>query len=133
MHPEFLQQAISDNERSLEQTTRRAHLHRPWTDLPAATIEPVILRLCTVRDDCTLDRLAELEGKAAPRGRYVVAEIDGTVVAALPLGSGALLADPFRPTAHLVPLLELRAKELIPAPRRGPAVWGAVRSWSRAW
>jgi len=133
MHPEFLQQAIGENERTLERSARQAQLGRPWSDVPPATIEPVILRLCTVRDDCILDRLAELEGKAAPRGRYVVAEIDGAVVAALPLGIGAVLADPFRPTAHLVPLLELRAKELAPAPRRGPAVWGAVRSWSRAW
>ena len=47
-----------------------------------------------------------------PDSRCVVAEVDGNVVAALPLRGGKVMADPFRPTAHLIPLLELRAKQL---------------------
>ncbi len=54
-----------------------------------------------------------------PSGRLVVAEVDGIVVAAYPLGNGTPLADPFRPTAHLMPLLELRARQLSPTERRG--------------
>ena len=44
------------------------------------------------------------------------------MVAAYPLGIGSPLADPFRPTAHLMPLLELRARQLAPEERRGRAV-----------
>jgi len=39
------------------------------------------------------------------------------VVAALPLGGGEPLSDPFRPTAHLLPLLRLRASQLEGQPR----------------
>jgi len=99
--------------------------------LPHGAIRP---RLCSVHDDDALDRLAVLEGRPAPQGRFVVAEVGGTVVAALPLGRGAPLADPFRATAHLLPLLELRAAQLSSersSSGRFPA-WGTWRSWSRA-
>ena len=36
----------------------------------------------------------------------------GQIVAALPLASGPALRDPFAKTAHLMPLLELRAAQL---------------------
>jgi hypothetical protein len=36
-------------------------------------------------------------------------------VAALPLAGGPALADPFRSTAQLLPLLELRRRQLAPA------------------
>ena len=36
--------------------------------------EPVVLRLCTVHDDPALERLAVLEGRLLPSGRFVVAE-----------------------------------------------------------
>ena len=75
----------------------------------------MLLRLCTIADDPVLDRLAELEGQPQPKGRHVVAEVDGAVIAALPLAGGRPLADPFRFTAQLLPLLELRRKQLAPA------------------
>ena len=58
------------------------------------------------------------DGRPVPRGRVVLAEVDGDIVAALPLGGGAALTDPFRPTAHLLPLLRLRAAQLDRQPRR---------------
>ena len=87
-----------------------------------------------MHDDAALDRLAELEGQPAPKGRFVVAEVSGTVVAALPLGCGNALSDPFRATAHLIPLLELRAKQLgAECSSRGRfAAFSAVRAWGRA-
>jgi hypothetical protein len=89
-----------------------------------------VLRLCSVHDDDALARLAQLEGRPEPQGRHVVAEVRGFVVAALPLGPGSVIADPFRPTAHLIPLLELRAKQLTSdrARPRSLAVWRSVRS-----
>ncbi len=134
MHPDFLQTVIHDHERALERSARRAYVSRPQVSLPAVPIEPVVLRLCSVHDDEALERLAALEGRPAPTGRFVVAEVGGTVVAALPLGCGPVLADPFRRTTHLLPLLELRARQLTPprSPGRALAVLGAVRSWGRA-
>lgn len=56
--------------------------------------------------------LAALDGKHVPNGPALVAEVDREVVAALPLDGGQALADPFRPTAHLVELLKVRAEQL---------------------
>ncbi len=118
MHPDFLQITIDDNARELELGAQRAFLAQQPQQTPAPA-ETVVLRLCSVHDDDVLDSLAQLEGVPAPSGRLVVAEVDGIVVAAYPLGNGAPLADPFRPTAHLIPLLELRARQLAPTERRG--------------
>jgi hypothetical protein len=52
-----------------------------------------------------------------PRGRQLLAEVEGEVVAALPLAGGALLGDPFRRTAHFLPLMRVRAAQ-VQAPSR---------------
>lgn len=78
------------------------------------------LRLCRSDDDGALERLAALAEQPLPFGRLVVALVDGTLVAALPLAGGCALRDPFARTAHLTRLLELRAAQLRqPAPRGG--------------
>ena len=134
MHPEFSQRAIYEHQRDLDRRVRGAYLERALPELPSGPSEAVALRLCRVADDETLERLAILEGRPAPAGRYVVAEVDGEVVAAVSLNSGSVLADPFRPTGHLLPLLELRASQLAPEARRsrGLPLWGAVRALGRA-
>ena len=53
-----------------------------------------------------------------PRGRFVVAEVNGELVAAQPLAGGRAFADPFRPTAELLPLMRLRARQIAGADRR---------------
>ena len=112
MHPTMHEMMLRANRRNLDRTTRRALLRlEPMS--PAATGETVVLRLSSVWDDDSLARLAELEGRTTPAGPHVVAEVGGAVVAALPLGRGPTLGDPFRPTAELVPLLQLRAKQLM--------------------
>jgi hypothetical protein len=72
----------------------------------------VALRLSTVRDDAGLRALAALEGRTLPKGDFVVAEVDGTLVAAHPLAGGETLADPFRVSSNLLPLLRVRAEQL---------------------
>jgi hypothetical protein len=136
MHPEFHQMVMRDRQREIERSVQISALRRTT---PAAgpfqrPVDPVVLRLCCVSDDGPLERLAQLQGRPAPRGRHVVAEVGGSVVAALPLAGGAPLADPFRPTAHLLPLLELRAKQigLEPAPRRPLRLLTAVRALTPA-
>lgn len=134
MHPEFLQQTIHDHERDLDRRTRAAYLQRMLPEPSEEPQEAVVLRLCRVADNDALERLAKLEGRPAPAGRYVVAEVDGALVAAVSLVSGLVLADPFRPTAELLPLLELRAAQLVPETRRSRSLplWSTVRAWGRA-
>ena len=134
MHPEFSQQVIHDHQRDLDRRTRAAYQARMLPEPSQERQEAVVLRLCRVADDGALERLAQLEGRPAPAGRYVVAEVDGDLVAAKSLVSGAVLADPFKPTAELVPLLELRAAQIAPEAHRsrGLPLWSAVRAWGKA-
>jgi hypothetical protein len=134
MHPEFSQQLIHEHQRDLDRRTTAAYYARTLPEPAEERQEAVVLRLCRVADDGALERLALLEGRPAPTGRYVVAEVDGDVVAAMSLVSGAVLADPFRPTAELVPLLELRASQIAPEAHRshGLQLWSALRAWGKA-
>jgi hypothetical protein len=79
---------------------------------PKVDMTDVQLRLCTVEDDDALGELAVLAERPLPFGRLVLALVDGRIVAALPLAGGEPITDPFKRTAHLIPLLELRAKQL---------------------
>ena len=116
MHPQFRIDLIHDHTRALEQAAQRARLLAKRPPAPIAG-EPVALRLCCVNDDPALDRLAALEGRAVPAGRHLIAEVRGEIVASLPLLGGEPLRDPFRQTAHLLPLLKLRAAQLDDQPR----------------
>jgi hypothetical protein len=73
-------------------------------------------------------RLAMLDGQAAPAGNCLVAEVGGTVVAALPLSGAAPVADPF---GLAEPVVTLRARAAAPqapaqAPTRLPQPLGAA-------
>ncbi len=91
----------------------------------------VELRLAREADRLSLERLAGLDAKRAPTGPALVAVLDGEVVAALPLRGEPAIADPFRPTAMLVHLLELRAEALRGGRTRGRrlALLARVRPW----
>ena len=87
---------------------------------PVTELSSVALRLSRPADDRALEQLAALEGRIVPRGRFVLAEVGGRIVAALPLCGGDPVRDPFKPTVHLVRLLEVRAAQLLhDTPRRG--------------
>jgi hypothetical protein len=117
IHPEFTKILANDR---LEQLRRDARVVRGYRPRPVADTSDVELRLCRAADDPQLDRLAELSERALPQGRLVIAATRGQIVAALPLAGGEALRDPFARTAHLLPLLELRASQLRdPGPRRG--------------
>jgi hypothetical protein len=72
----------------------------------------ITIRRALASDSSELARLAALDSGAPPRGPALVAESDYRLLAALPLGSGRPIADPFEPTAEIVALLELRAEQL---------------------
>jgi len=114
MHPFFAETMLRDNERELARRAARVRVTRVETAAPPRnrTGDPVTLRLARPHDAAALLRLTRLDSRPEPQGSYIIAEIDGEIVAAMQLPSGELVADPFRPTAHLVPLLELRAEQL---------------------
>jgi hypothetical protein len=115
MHPVFLQAIVDDKVRQARGAAASTSRRRPERQRPLD--EPIGLRLCRVHDQEALVRLSQLEGRELPAGSFVVAVVAGSIVAALPLEGGAPLADPFRATAQILPLLELRAAQLTGAER----------------
>jgi hypothetical protein len=80
-------------------------------------MSPITVRHAVSADHTELARLAALDSASPPRGSMLVAEADSRMLAALPIGSGRPIADPFEPTTEAVALLELRARQL--AERQG--------------
>ena len=68
----------------------------------------VLIRAARGSDGAALGRLAQLDSARVPAGELIVAETDGTLVAAHSPQARASIADPFRPTADVVRLLEVR-------------------------
>jgi hypothetical protein len=78
----------------------------------------ITVRRSVAADRSELARLAALDSARPPTGPALVAEAESRMLAALPLGSGRPIADPFEPTAAIVALLELRAEQIASAPER---------------
>ena len=131
-HPEIMRFLVAQHVEEL----RRAAQPIRRSATPATTdLTDIELRLCRVGDDPALEELAALAERPLPVGRLVVAAVDGRIVAALPLAGGQLLTDPFVRTAHLRPLLELRAAQLRePEPRHGliPRSFSLIRGSTHA-
>jgi len=70
------------------------------------------LRLATSADRPALAHLAELEQASRPPEPVLLGVVMQRPVAALSLSDGSVVADPFAPTAELVELLRLRARQL---------------------
>ena len=79
----------------------------------------ITVRYSAASDLSELARLAALDSASPPRGPALIAEADSRMLAALPLGSGRPIADPFEPTAEIVELLRLRADQLETGERSG--------------
>src|ERR671919_839440 len=76
----------------------------------------ITVRRTVASDRSELERLAALDSASPPRGPALIAEADSRMLAALPLGSGRPIADPFEPTAAAVALLHLRAEQMAGTP-----------------
>jgi hypothetical protein len=63
------------------------------------------------------ERLSRLAGDPAA-GAVLVADVDGHPLAALDVDRDSAVADPFEPTASLIAMLRLRAKQLASGPPR---------------
>jgi hypothetical protein len=71
-----------------------------------------VIRLATPADAEILGRLAALDSAPPLEGSILVGELHGEAVAALSLTDDRAVADPFRPTAHLLALMRVRARGL---------------------
>jgi hypothetical protein len=98
---------------------------------PSPATHRVTVRLAEAADREAIERLAGLDSARMPKGTLLVADLAGSIQAALPVDGGRAIANPFAPTADLVRLLEVRAAQLreaglgertdaavIPLPRR---------------
>ena len=75
-------------------------------------LHEMVLRADRPTDASTLRRLAALDSARPLSGPSIVAEVDGRPVAALALGDGRVVADPFEATADVVELLKVRAERM---------------------
>jgi hypothetical protein len=76
----------------------------------------VVIRAARGSDGSALEQLARLDSRRPLTGEVLLAERDGEIVAAYAPATRAAIADPFRPTADVVALLELHGRR--PEPRR---------------
>jgi hypothetical protein len=74
------------------------------------TANSYVIRRATDADDVVLARLAALDSQRPLEGAVLIGELDGEPAAALSLADGRAVADPFRPTAHLVAAMHVRAR-----------------------
>ncbi len=70
---------------------------------------PILVRPARSVDADALRVLAALDSAAPLTGDVLLAVSGGDIAAAISLDSGAVIADPFQPTAHLVDLLRTAA------------------------
>lgn len=73
--------------------------------------DQITIRRARPYDARDLSRLAALDEGETPAGDSLLAFVDGELRAALPLGRGRALADPFHYTADVVDLLRLYATQ----------------------
>jgi hypothetical protein len=73
---------------------------------------PVTIRWATAADARAVEILAELDETPVPPAPLLLAFVGEELWVALSLGTGAVVSDPFRPGAELVPLLRERGRQL---------------------
>lgn len=108
--------------------SQRGHERRFTAMSPAASLS---IRLSGDQDALELGRLARLDSTLHDGGPALLAVVDGAIWAAKPLAGGPAIADPFRPTADLVALLELRLAQLGATARPVSGVRRAARRLRR--
>jgi hypothetical protein len=83
-------------------------------DAPFMTSSPatITIRRASGSDAVAIERLAYLDSRPVPRAPHLVALVDDRLVAAASLADGALVADPFAPSAHPADLLRERVEAL---------------------
>jgi hypothetical protein len=117
-HPELTRALAREHRRDLYETADHRRLakiagRRAKSPERPAPWQPVLIRPSSESDASALARLADLDSRTLPAGRFLVAEVDGELAVAVPLDvDAAPLADPFRPTENLKRSLERQAQDL---------------------
>jgi hypothetical protein len=73
---------------------------------------PITIRFASQFDASDIAALAELDSSRAPRGDVLVAYVGGEMWAALSVNDGHAVADPLRPSAEAVEVLQERRRQL---------------------
>ena len=114
MHPELTHQIVLDKMATFQRDARRYRRAREASAHPPQPVRAAIqLRLSACRDE--LERLAQLSERPLHEGDWIVADVDGVVVAAVAVDDGTTVYDPFKPTSQAVSLLQLRRKQVLAA------------------
>jgi len=100
-----------------------ASASRPTVSAPA-NAHAVALRLAGADEDHVVRELAALDDARALEGQVLLALIDDEAVAALSLGDGRVVANPFVRTDAAVALLRLRAEHV--SGRRSRRRWPTI-------
>src|SRR5438876_9233471 len=114
MYPELNHQMVLERTARFQRDAdryrqaREAHIRSPQ---PVRTA--IELRLSACREE--LERLAQLSERPLHEGDWIVADVDGVVVAAVAVDDGTTVYDPFKPTSQAVSLLRLRRKQVLAA------------------
>jgi hypothetical protein len=98
----------------IEDLHRAAEARRIQRPEPTPKVDPgpVTLRFAFPDDAEAIARLATLDSSEPPPQPLLLAEVSGQLCVALSLSTGAVVADPFRPTMATVELLRARARQL---------------------
>jgi hypothetical protein len=104
--------ALGSRTRPLDRAARRGALRRRRAAATNELTAPITIRPAARCDADAIARLAQLDGHGLPKGRRLVAESAGRILAAADIGSGRTVADPFEPTAAVAQLVALRAQQL---------------------
>jgi hypothetical protein len=92
--------------------SRRLAGHDRRTPANRSLLERISIRRLEPGDRPALARVAERDSGDPPSGDALGAELDGRLIAAVSIASGASVADPFTRTAEAVEMLKLRAAQL---------------------
>lgn len=118
MHPQMNQALAEARQNDLlevaarERRGPRRFRRRERESAPTIRWQGLTLRLATSADGSALARLADLEQTARPEDPVLLGEVMQRTVAALSLRDGRVIADPFIPTAELIELMRLRARQI---------------------
>jgi hypothetical protein len=73
--------------------------------------EPITIRHSADGDRARVLELSELDGRPAPTGKLLLAEVGGKLWAAVGIDDGAAVSDPFEPAGEVEWLLQMRAEQ----------------------
>jgi hypothetical protein len=93
--------------------------HTPPAIGPGYRRSPAVtIRWATPADAGTLEILAQLDEASVPSAPLLLAFVGDELWVALSAGTGAVISDPFRPSAEVADLVRERSRQLI-VPERG--------------